>query len=103
MRKLFVGCLWLVVNVWLTASFLACGRGSEADAYLRADSLNRESYEQRYKDLQLSERAAREALQVGKGYSSIKAEALNNLAFCAFIRMDFERADSLLQIGRAHV
>ena len=97
MRKLFVGCLWLVVSVWLTASFLACGRGSEADAYLRADSLNRESYEQRYKDLQLSERAAREALQVGKGYSSIKAEALNNLAFCAFIRMDFERADSLLQ------
>ena len=80
----------------VSASFLACGGEGKAEDFLRADSLNRWAYELRYKDLEASERAAREALQVGEKYSSIQAEALNNLAFCAFMRMDFEGADSLL-------
>ena len=58
--------------------------------------MNREAYEWRYKNLDVSEKAAEEALTLGGSYSSLKAEALNNLAFCSFIRMDFERADSLL-------
>jgi len=62
-----------------------------------ADSLNHRAYDVRYKDWRLSEKMALEALDKGKEFSSIKAEALNNLAFCAFIRMDFERADSLLR------
>jgi len=88
--------LWMGI-CWMALSFLACGEGRHADAFLQADSLNRQAYEVRYKDWHLSEKLAQEALEVGKGYSSIGAEALNNLAFCAFIRMDFERADSLLQ------
>ena len=77
--------------------FLACGEGGRTEAWLLADSLNLEVYEVRYKNLALSEEVAREALRMGEGNASLKAEALNNLAFCAFIRMDFERADSLLK------
>lgn len=60
------------------------------------DSLNHKAYALRYKDLDESERLAQEALKKGKEFSFMtSAEALNNLGFCAFIRMDFERADSL--------
>ena len=77
-------------------SFFSCRGGRTDDAFLKADSLNREAYEWRYKNLDVSEKAAEEALALGERYPSLKAEALNNLAFCSFIRMDFERADSLL-------
>ena len=77
-------------------SFFSCLGGRTDDAFLKADSLNREAYEWRYKNLDVSEKAAEEALTLGESYPSLKAEALNNLAFCSFIRMDFERADSLL-------
>ena len=77
-------------------SFFSCWGGRTDDAFLKADSLNREAYEWRYKNLDVSEQAAEEALALGESYPSLKAEALNNLAFCSFIRMDFERADSLL-------
>ena len=88
MKKLLVGWLWMMGIFLVSASFLACGGEGNADDFLRADSLNRWSYEQRYKDLEASEQAAREALQVGKRDSSIQAEALNNLALWAFMRMD---------------
>ena len=96
MEKRFGLWLWMMGILLVSTSFLACGGKGEAKAYLYADSLNRESYERRYKDLDAADSLAREALRMGEGYSSIQAEALNNLAFCAFMRMDFERADSLL-------
>ena len=90
--------LWLVAwgCLFTCLSFFSCGGGRTDDAFLKADSLNREAYEWRYKNLDVSEKAAEEALALGESYPSLKAEALNNLAFCSFIRMDFERADSLL-------
>ena len=96
MKKL---AIWLLClgGVLLSASFSACGGGRGTDALLRADSLNRQAYEVRYKDLNQSEAFAREALEAGDADPSLRAEALNNLAFCAFIQMDFERADSLLR------
>lgn len=60
------------------------------------DSLNSKAYALRYKDLDESERLARQALQIGKECLSVNSpEALNNLGFCSFMRMDFEQADSL--------
>ena len=96
MKKL---AIWLLClgGVLLSVSFSACGGGRGADALLRADSLNRQAYEIRYKDLNQSEAFAREALEAGDADPSLRAEALNNLAFCAFIQMDFQRADSLLR------
>ena len=95
MKNGFRTLVWMLA-CWVVMSFLACGEGRHSDACRQADSLNRQAYEARYKDWHRSEELALEALEVGEGHSSIKAEALNNLAFCAFIRMDFERADSLL-------
>ena len=95
MKNGFRTLVWMLA-CWVVMSFLACGEGRHSDACRQADSLNRQAYEARYKDWHRSEELALEALEVGEGHSAIKAEALNNLAFCAFIRMDFERADSLL-------
>ncbi|MEG2593669.1 MAG: DUF5113 domain-containing protein [Bacteroides sp.] len=58
------------------------------------DSLNLRAYEWRYKNLDSSYRAARKAYdEVGMFYQHGKAEACNNLGFCAFMRMDFDRAE----------
>ena len=96
MKKLFLGLLgW--GGLLVSASFLSCGGEGRSEAFLQADSLNLKAYEIRYKDLALSEELAMQALRTGEKYASLKAEALNNLAFCAFIHMDFERADSLLR------
>ena len=93
MNKLFL--YWSCICV--LSLFFSCGKGKDTDAYLQADSLNHESYLVRYKNLDMSESLALEALSMGEGVSEIKAKALNNLGFCAFIRMDFEKADSLLR------
>ena len=77
--------------------FFACGGGGRNVDCLMADSLNRQAYDMRYKNLELSEQLAEEALALSGASHSSKAEALNNLGFCAFIRMDFERADSLFR------
>ena len=77
--------------------FFACGGGGRSVDCLMADSLNRQAYDMRYKNLELSEQLAEEALALSGASHSSKAEALNNLGFCAFIRMDFERADSLFR------
>lgn len=86
--------------VWLWMVFLgvclSCGRHTgRTDAYLRADSLNRTAYAMRYRDLDASAQAAREAFRLAAGNSDLRAEALNSEAFCAFMRMDFEHASRL--------
>lgn len=57
------------------------------------DSLNQVAYAMRYKNLYSSCRAATQAYTSVKLYNQGKAEAANNLGFCAFMRMDFERAE----------
>ena len=89
----------LFIIGWILCSFLSlfsCGEGGKDIYTLCADSLNRSAYEMRYKNLDECERLATQALEAGRKYASVRAEALNNLAFCAFIRMDFDRSDSLL-------
>ena len=84
-------------GILASVPLLSCGGGARTDAFMEANALNQRAYETRYKNLDATEADALQALQLGGDRSYIKAEALNNLAFCAFIRMDFERADSLLQ------
>ena len=96
MKRNFLWALGLLF-LWTTAFFASCGRGGNTVAFRQADSLNHCSYDARYKNLTFSEEAAWEALRLGEEFPAIKAHALNNLAFCAFIRMDFEQADSLLR------
>ena len=90
----------ILLGLWgilFSLIFFSCGkeRGRSTSVF-QMDSLNSRSYAMRYKNLDESERLAQQALGLGKEFSISVAEALNNLGFCAFIRMDFERADSLL-------
>ncbi len=57
------------------------------------DSLNQAAYTYRYKNLDLSCHAASRAYREVGLYRQGKAEACNNLGFCAFMRMDFELAE----------
>lgn len=57
------------------------------------DSLNQVAYSYRYKDLDSSCHAATKAYENVNLYSQGKAEAANNLGFCAFMYMDFEKAE----------
>lgn len=57
------------------------------------DSLNQVAYSYRYKDLDSSCHAAKQAYENVNLYRQGKAEASNNLGFCAFMRMDFEKAE----------
>lgn len=59
------------------------------------DSLNRKAYSYRYKNLDSSYNAAMLAYNQVGIYKQGKAEACNNLGFCAFIQMDFETAERL--------
>ena len=87
---------WCLVFLMLVLT--ACGNhAGRMEAYLQADSLNRVAYSMRYRSLAASEQAAQEAFLLAKGNSEQRAEALNNLGFCAFMHMDFERAFSLFR------
>lgn len=93
MRKLaYILYSWALVCVSLLGLVSCVGTAPGREVRL-VDSLNQVSYEWRYRNLDSSQVAARRALQSVGLYSSGKAEAYNNLAFCAFMRMDFELAE----------
>lgn len=58
-----------------------------------ADSLNRQAYTWRYKSLDSSLHSAMLVLREVQLYDKGRAEAVNNLGFDAFMRMDFEQAE----------
>lgn len=90
--RIFLGGAVTVQAVWL----LSCGGHRPGTTVLRkADSLNAVSYELRYKDLNASLQAAQAAYSLADGHPLAMAEALNNRAFYAFMRMDFEGATRL--------
>lgn len=88
---IWVGLL-IVIGV-----FFSCGQEKNTIAYRQIDSLNQVSYEVRYKNLEASCNAAEKAYKLADGFSSARAEALNNLGFCAFIHMDFDKAEELFR------
>ena len=63
--------------------------------YRQADSLHLLSYHMRYKNLDPACKAAHAAYKLADGFPSLRAGALNNQGFCAFIHMDFEKAEDL--------
>lgn len=74
-------------------AFISCiGTAPTREVYL-IDSLNQAAYAYRYKNLDSSDYAASRAYREVGLYRQGKAEACNNLGFCAFMRMDFEQAE----------
>lgn len=94
MRKIYLLLVW--AGLWIvTGAFFSCGEKKNLAMYRQADSLNQVSYHVRYKNLDTACKAAHEAYKLSEHFPSLRAEALNNLGFCAFIRMDFEGAEDL--------
>ena len=82
----------------LNMLFFSCGKGQNMIALTkRIDSLNQISYANHYKDLNVSYAAAQEAVRLSVDIPENYASSLNNLGFCAFMRMDFEKARSCFQ------
>ena len=77
----------------LLLTFSACSPSVDRQA---VDKLNSVSYAYHYRNLDSTEHYARQALSLSDGYPDGKAEALNNLAFVAMVRMQYPEAESLL-------
>ena len=77
------------------ASFFSCTDMVPTKEVRLIDSLNGKAYAYRYRSLDSSYKYANEAYRQVNFYKSGKAEASNNLGFCAFMAMDFDRAEAL--------
>ena len=60
------------------------------------DKLNSLSYACHYRDVDSTEIYANRALDLSDHYEDGRAEALNNLAFVSIVRMDYPKAEELL-------
>lgn len=84
-----------IIGIVLLASFFSCTDMVPTKEVRLIDSLNGKAYDYRYRSLDSSYKYANEAYRRVNFYKSGKAEASNNLGFCAFMNMDFDRAEAL--------
>ena len=84
-----------IIGIVLFASFFSCTDMVPTKEVRLIDSLNGKAYAYRYRSLDSSYKYANEAYRLVNFYKSGKAEASNNLGFCAFMAMDFDRAEAL--------
>lgn len=82
-----------IVCVWSLFVFTACVDGSHRED---VNALNDKSYYFHYRDIDSTLYYAEKALQASDNYETGKAAALNNIAFCDIVKMDFASADSIL-------
>ena len=81
-----------IIGIVLFASFFSCTDMVPTKEVRLIDSLNGKAYAYRYRSLDSSYNAAYRQVNF---YKSGKAEASNNLGFCAYMNMDFDRAEAL--------
>ena len=84
-----------IIDIVLFTSFFSCTDMVPTKEVRLIDSLNGKAYAYRYRSLDSSYKYANEAYRQVNFYKSGKAEASNNLGFCAFMAMDFDRAEAL--------
>ncbi|WP_373182697.1 DUF5113 domain-containing protein [Bacteroides ovatus] len=84
-----------IIGIVLFASFFSCTDMVPTKEVRLIDSLNGKAYAYRYRSLDSSYKYANEAYRQVNFYKLGKAEASNNLGFCAFMAMDFDRAEAL--------
>ena len=84
-----------IIGIVLFTSFFSCTDMVPTKEVRLIDSLNGKAYTYRYRSLDSSYKYANEAYQQVNFYKPGKAEASNNLGFCAFMAMDFDRAEAL--------
>ena len=84
-----------IIGIVLFASFFSCTDMVPTKEVRLIDSLNGKAYAYRYRSLDSSYKYADAAFRQVNFYKSGKAEASNNLGFCAYMNMDFDRAEAL--------
>ena len=84
-----------IIDIVLFASFFSCTDMVPTKEVRLIDSLNGKAYAYRYRSLDSSYKYADAAYRQVNFYKSGKAEASNNLGFCAYMNMDFDRAEAL--------
>ena len=84
-----------LIGIVLFASFFSCTDMVPTKEVRLIDSLNGKAYAYRYRSLDSSYKYADAAYRQVNFYKSGKAEASNNLGFCAYMNMDFDRAEAL--------
>ncbi len=84
-----------VIGLFLLTAFFSCVGIAPTREVRYIDSLNHVAYSFRYKNLDSSFHAASMAYADVNLYRQGKAEATNNLAFCAFMHMNFDVAERL--------
>ena len=84
--------LRLALNLAIVLFLSACSPSHRQ----AVDKLNSISYSYHYRNIDSTEHYARSVLAMPGLEDDQQAEALNNLAFCSIVRMDYQRADSLL-------
>ncbi len=83
-----LSCLWGVVMPFLVAG---CS-GESADATAGVDSLNMMAYRMRYVSMDSTERLAHRAFALSEPNSKGRADALANLAFVKYMKMEYDSA-----------
>lgn len=86
---------FLLFFLLMISALFSCGETAPTGEIRLLDSLNRKGYDFRYKNLDSSYEASMQAYREAHLYSQGKAEACNNLAFCAFMQMNFDEAERL--------
>lgn len=81
----------------LTWVLTACVGRAQSPAEKRVDELCRKAYEWRYKNLDSTRHFVQEAWQLSEKYDKGRACALNELAFVAFMQMDYAESKRLHQ------
>ena len=84
-----------IIGIVLFASFFSCTDMVPTKEVRLIDSLNGKAYAYRYRSLDSSYKYADAAYRQVNFYKSGKAEASNNLGYCAYMNMDFDRAEAL--------
>ena len=84
-----------IIGIVLFASFFSCTDMVPTKEVRLIDSLNGKAYAYRYRSLDSSYKYADAAYRQVNFYKSGKAEASNNLGFCAYMNIDFDRAEAL--------
>ncbi len=87
--------LLYIFSLLVLSSFFSCVGMIPTKEVRYIDSLNSLAYDYRYKHLDTSFHFALAAHNQSSLYKQGKAEANNNMAFCAFMKMDFELAERL--------
>ncbi|MCQ2220377.1 MAG: DUF5112 domain-containing protein [Prevotella sp.] len=89
----------VILALWSCLFYSACS--SHEGRFSEADKLNRKSFTFRYRNVDSTRIMAQKALVIAdrEGYDEGKAKALLNLAFCHVVRMEYDDADSLLDVA----